>query len=87
MRGGRRPARLLTGMGLTGGMPVLHKFVILSGVAASRSEAATQSKDPYELIGSRRGLRHHLREVTVKGIGVLRLQKSGRKRPLFLRSA
>ena len=30
--------------------------VILSGVAASRSEAATQSKDPYELIGSRPGL-------------------------------
>jgi len=28
--------------------------VILSGVAASRSEAATQSKDPYPLHGSRR---------------------------------
>jgi hypothetical protein len=35
-------------------LSTLLQFVILSEVIVSRSEAITQSKDPYSLYGSRR---------------------------------
>ena len=75
-------------IGKTGGTPVLHsnhvqpavlplsQVVILSGVAASQSEAAAQSKDPLEL----HGFGSFPRNLSVTLVGVLRLRPPIRKR-------
>jgi hypothetical protein len=58
--------------------------VILSGVASSRSEAATQSKDPYKQLEPCGD--NQEKDAHAELIGVLRLRMSVRKRTDMLRS-
>jgi hypothetical protein len=65
------------------------QVVILSGEAASHYEAATQSKDPYEVPGwccPGRFSKFLHAPAAVEMLGVLRLRQSIRKRMGWLRS-
>jgi hypothetical protein len=62
------------------------QVVILSGVAGSQREAATQSKDPYRRHNVRGPVGNSRATYNVKLLGVLRLHQPIRKRMGWLRS-